>query len=84
MNFQVGDDWQWFIVAAPDGGTWGDGFHPDAPITLLFADGTALCNLFTQNESPMVLFRRGQVTLKGDLREFFTLLRRYNPTPDVS
>jgi hypothetical protein len=80
INVRIGDA-AWHLIAAPDGGSAGQGTKDNAKYTLTFAAPEILFGVFTFHLPIRDVLQNGQMSIGGDFRETMSLMRLFSASP---
>jgi hypothetical protein len=80
INIHIGDA-AWHLIAAPDGGSAGQGAKADAKYTLTFTTPEILFGVFTFHLSIRDALQNDQMKIAGDFRDTMSLMRLFSASP---
>jgi len=86
INLHIGSETggDWHLVAAPDGGSKGDGLLDDADFDVFFDSPETFFAVFTFHESFKNTMLAGKVRFASDFRDTMRVLRLFTPSPPKS
>lgn len=83
INFTVEGDTggEWHLIASPDGGDVQRGASSDADYHIIYKDPHTYFSVYTFHIRMQDALKNGDMKIKGDMEELFSLLSLYTPTP---